>query len=292
MPPRRSPEPAQPQASSSTAVALASMPEDVRRDLLRAQAENIQTPQSLVQMKILPAGAGQFELSDTPGETFPRFKGVVLHAHPSNVLWDRKFGAELPQGDDLAKLPACSSNDGIRGVPREGFAHAGLNGARGDGVRTVECRTCPYNAWGSGAMLIPDKNPRGKAVTNNRRVYILLEGRDAPVELVLPPTSLAAFDEYSASLLNQGIPLLAVVTEFSQSRTGQGRITYAVVNVRNDGYLTAEQFAVVRDARQRYLTSIMPQAPITSAQAQQATAENNDNIPDGELEDEDDDLPF
>lgn len=290
MPARRSEAPSAQVADSppqepGTSLAL-SLPDDIRADLLRTQAAGIQTPIDLVELKMLAAGACQFELTDEPGRTFPIARGIILHAHPSNVLWHKKYGSLPNPNDEKDKLPRCSSNDGVYGVPLEGFAHAGLPvGVLGDGKRTVECATCPYNQWNSGNLLIADKNPKGKAVTNNRKVYIMLEDRDAPVVLTIPPTSIGGFDEYASSLLNKGIPLQAVVTEFSQTRvTGRGA-AYAQVHVKAVQDLNSEEFAVVMDKRKRYAASIFQ--PTVTLQAEARVTDTTD----AELA-EDEEIPF
>jgi hypothetical protein len=268
------------QEGAEESVSLA-LPADVRADLLRAQQDSIETPQALPRVSVMPAGAGLFEFEDT-NETTPTFRGVILGNHGRNVLWDHKYG-EAPED---VKLPACSSNDGKYGVPREGFAHAGLpDGQEGDGVLMVECRTCPYNQWGSGAALIPDKNPKGKAVTNQRSIYILLEEREFPVELVLPPTSIPGFDEYLTTLLNRRVPVQAVVTEFRQEVVRRGQYRVGTVRFSNQSTLDQEVFARVMEVRSQWMHQISPSSgPMTVAEPDgvESTAEVGD----------DDDIPF
>lgn len=295
MPARRSETPSAPVADPTpqapgTALAL-SLPDDIRAELLRAQAASIQTPIDLVELKMLAAGACQFELTDDPGRTFQVARGIILHAHPSNVLWHKKYGAPLNPNDEKDKLPRCASNDGVYGVPLEGFAHAGLpNGEVGDGRRTVECASCPYNQWNSGNLLIADKNPKGKAVTNNRKVYLMVEGRDAPVVFTIPPTSIGAFDEYASGLLNKGIPLQAVVTEFTQTRsTGRGA-AYALVFPRVVQDLNSEEFAIVMDKRRRYAASIFQPSVVGDATA--TVVDPSTESDETDAAQEDDDIPF
>lgn len=280
-------------ATQSTALALFQdtlSPEELA-DLLRTQKESITSNIALPQVKMLAAGACQFELSDDEGTTFPVFTGIILHMHSSNVLWDSKMEEQFPP-DDPRNFPACASSDGIVGIPRVGFAHAGLKGEVGDGVKTVQCKTCPYNQFRSGNMLIAEKNEKGKAVTNNRRVFIAMEGRSAPVELVLPPTSLRAFDEYCARLTNQNIPVQAVVTEFRQVKEGTGRNQYGVLSVKSLGLVTREQFEAAKQMRTEFWSSITPKSP-EELVAEMAKDPNAD-IPDAQVSgaDDDSDLPF
>lgn len=261
------------------------LPDDIRADLLRAQADSIQTPQTLPRVKIMGAGAGLYEFDDS-GETTQTFRGVILGNHPRHVLWDRAFGSE-PDARNPDGLPACSSLDGRIGTPRPGFAHAALQGRAATGAERIDCRQCPYNQWGSGALLIATQNPRGKAVTNQRSIYIVMEDRESPVELVLPPTSLSAFDEYLTLLLNRHLPVQAVVTEFSQVRQeGRGGNRYAKATFRMVSTLDQETFSTIMDKREQFWSSINPQTQAATAAVEEADAEV---VTGGDADDE---LPF
>lgn len=286
MPPRSTEVPAAPQETpSAPGMALSrEMPEDLRAELLRVQAASIHSPIDLVQVKMLSSGACQFEFSDKPGKVFPEFIGVILHAHPSNVLWDKPYGTAPDPNNPLSSLPACSSNDDIYGIPREGFAHEGLaHGEVGDGIKKVACVTCPYNQWGTGHKLVvtPNKSPRGKAVTNQRRIYIMLPDRDAPVVLVVPPTSVPAFDEFSNGLLDQTIPLQVIATKFSQHRAGPAHNPYAIVDFAAARDLDPEEFQAAMARRERYRTTLFPPQPVTATvvEAEVTAAAEDEEIP-------------
>jgi hypothetical protein len=269
------------ETSPSTALAI---PDDIRADLLRAQQDSIETPQALPRVKIMAAGAGLFEFEDT-SDTTRTFKGVVLANHPRNVCWDKKFGEQAATAEE--SLPACSSNDGRTGLPREGFAHAGLpSGVVGNGVRTVACRTCPYNQWNSGNMLISDKNPRGKACTNQRSVFVLVEDREAPVELVLPPTNISGFDEYLTTLLNRGIPVQAVVTDFRQEVVRMNGFLVGKALFSMDKNLTQDEFNIVLGKRLQYQTAMIPNLAVASL------PEESESFDDEYVRDTGEELPF
>jgi len=241
MPPRRS------DATPAPSTALA-LPQDMMDDLLRAQAEAITTPQRMPRVKIMPAAAGLFEFEDN-NDTARDFVGVVLHTHPRNSMWDHAYGSEVPEEE---KGPACQSNDGKFGTPRASFEHAGGEGP-------VACATCPYAQWESAGLLnLPNKNPRGKACSLGRSVYIAVEGRATPVEMSLPPTSVQSFDEYLASLLNQRIPVQAVVTKFKQRIDSKGSMRWAVLAPANEGTLSAEQFSDVMAKRETFMPQMTP----------------------------------
>jgi hypothetical protein len=189
------------------------VPDDVRADLLRSQAESIGTPQRLPQIRLMPAAAGLYEFKDT-NETPREFRGVILGSHARNVLWDGAYGDERPEAD---RGPACQSRDGKIGVPRAGFHHAALGtNAPAAGDEMIECASCPYNSFGSKRMISENGSPKGKAVTNQRSVYVAIEGRRSPMELVIVSTSIPPFDEYLNSLLQREIPVQSVVTLFKQ----------------------------------------------------------------------------
>lgn len=270
--------------TESNLPALAGLSDEVRADLLRAQRESVTTPQQLPKIKLMPGGVGLFEHSDT-NVTSPTITGVILNHHPRNVLWDKAFDDD--KSDVAAEnLPACSSNDGKFGVPRENFAHAGLpNGELGDGIKRVECRICPYNQWGSGQMLSARGNPKGKAVTNQRSVYLIVESHESPYELVLPPTSLAALDEYITSLTNRGVPIQAVVTEIRQivkGRPDNARVRWGVAQFKELGPLDNDAFVKVMQKRTEYSTTINPPPVVATVVAE----------PGIDMDDADDDLPF
>jgi hypothetical protein len=249
-----------------TALAL---PADVRADLLRSQVEEIGTNQPLPQVGVMPAGAGLFEFEDTH-ETTRDFEGVILGSHARNVLWDKAFGQNTVRADGKKEGPACQSRNGKQGIPREGFAHAALQRAgtatvAATGMEVIDCATCPYNQWGSVGTVRgrpgtkQDGTPgKGKDVTNQRSVYVMLAGRFAPVEVTLPPTSLKAYDEYVSTLSNQGIPVQAVVTKFTQSVVQMGQFRVGVVGFARGATLDNATFGQVLEMRQRFSSQIIP----------------------------------
>lgn len=288
MPRNRETEPVE--TSSSTALTL---PDDVLQDLLRAQRESIETPQLLPQIRVMQNGIGLFEFKDVAGETQPRFSGIVLNSHAKNVLWDHGFGDQVP---DNEKFPACSAPDGKYGTPREGFVHEAL-GRPANGTEMIECATCPYNKFGTGDKLIANRNRKGKAVTNQRSVYILVQGRESPLELVLPSTSMAALDEYQATLLNRRIPIQAVVTEFGQAVKTKGTLRWGIVTFRMERALTNDEFTEVMTARSQYWQSITPPEVMLSTTGLPGIpvedSETDEDIQDAEFEvDDHDDIPF
>lgn len=260
--------------------ALANLPDDVRADLLRAQAEQISTVQQLPRVKIMNGGAGLFEFSDT-NDTVREFEGVILNSHSRNILWDKEFGTQSENEEENA--PACVSADGRHGTPRPGFAHAALGGRAATGMERIDCTTCPYNQWDSKRLLFPGSTKKGKASTNQRAVYILMADREAPVELILPPTSLATYDEYLSTLVNRGIPVQTVVTTFKLERIEKNGFRWSAAKFELAEQLSGEAFNVVLEKRARYRNAIHPQdrAPQVEegAYTSDADAANAEDLP-------------
>lgn len=263
--------PQQQQPGSSLA-----LPDDLRADLLRAQTENLSIV-SLPSVKIMGQGAGLFEFKDT-GDTVREFTGVILNSHNRNVLWTKEYGTPAVRDED--KLPDCASPDGRYGIPKPGFAHAALNGDEARGNERISCATCPYNQWDSAKLI--NKRGKGKANTNQKAVYVLLENRELPVRLTLPPTSLKALDQYMLTLANQGVPVQTVATKFAQDRVTKGGFQVGVLTLTNVGTLDPQTFADVLARRAKYMHLITPIDPTREDVDFQRAAEGED----------DDDVPF
>lgn len=220
------------------------VPDDVRADLLRAQADAIVTPQPLPRARIMPAGVLMFEFSDAPEDTPREFSGIIIGSHPRHVLWDQPFEQGTP--DSEARIPACSSPDGVTGLARDGFEHRSASPNGGP----IACASCAYNQWGSVTLL--GRNGKGKACTNQRSVYVLIEGRTMPVELVLPPTSLGHYDEYLSGLLNRQTPVQAVITKFSQKRAIRDQLRWGEAQFAVERNLTAQEFNAALARRSQF----------------------------------------
>ena len=102
----------------------------------------------------LPAGGGTaFEVPSEDGEDTEMAKditGVILYNHPAFAYYAAAFA-----GGHAA--PDCSSIDGLNGV----------------GTPGGDCRTCPFNKFGSG-------DGQSKLCKNKRMLYILREGENIP----------------------------------------------------------------------------------------------------------------
>lgn len=252
MPVRRSTPEAEAPVSPSTALATVGLTPDAVAALLKEQRNQLAGQRRLPAIKVMPAGVGMFEFTDT-NDTVRTFEGVILHTHARNVLWDKAFGEGDASGDGNGPSPACASDDGVSGAVREGFVHVMRGPTPAPAGAMVACGGCRYNTFGSAAMF-PDKpgSGKGKACTNQRSVYVLVPDRAAPMELVLSPTSLRALDEYLTTLLNHGVPVVTVRTKFAQVKQERGTLKWSVVTFEKGAMLEPHELEAVLSARTEY----------------------------------------
>lgn len=269
-----------PQESQSTALEQFA-PADVLADLLRAQQESVSGDLELPRIKIVGAGVGMYEFPDE-GETVKEFEGVILGAHGRNVLWTKKMEPGVQRDDDEAR-PACSSADGKFGRPQEGFKHIMLNGEAATGNELISCADCKYNKFGSGNIFIPDKNKKGKAVTNQKTVYVYLPDRLLPFQLTLNTMSIPGYDEYVTKLLRRGIPTQAVTTVFRQVVKQSGSVKYAIATFVEGKPLAKDAFDDVMTMYKNYRDRIEPAPAAKKVEAKVAkddvTLEETDDVP-------------
>ena len=155
----------------------------------------------LDRIKIPAGGSTAFEIptgdSDEP-EMAKEITGVILFNHPAYAYYTDKYtGGSNP--------PDCSSFDGIHGT----------------GTPGGNCKSCPYNKFGSG-------DGKSKACKNRRILYILREGELFPVILNLPVGSSGAYKSYVKHLLTQRSSLSRVVTTISLKKAmSESNIAYS-----------------------------------------------------------------
>lgn len=184
----------------------------------------------------LPAGGGTaFELPSEDGEDTEMVKditGVILYNHPAFAYYAAAFA-----GGHAA--PDCSSIDGVNGI--------GLPGG--------DCRTCPYNKFGSG-------DGQSKLCKNKRMLYILREGELFPVVLSLPTGSLRAFTNYVKRQLTRGRKLSQIVTRVSLKKAASGAgIAYSQAVFTFERVLSQEEIealAGVTESCRAYAANFAP----------------------------------
>ena len=181
---------------------------------------------SFDKIKIPSAGSTVFEV---PGEeddtdTVKEFSAVILHHHTLNCYYKTKYtGGNNP--------PDCGSFDGIVG----------------EGDPGGECKSCPYNQFGSAPPEIAGgENGKGKACKNRRRIYVLREGEVFPLLLSLPTGSLKEFTKYIKKLLSKGKRANMVVTCFTLKKaTSSGGVVYSQAQFAVDRALTPEEQSLI-----------------------------------------------
>ena len=227
----------------------------------------------LAQISILHAGAESFRMPpDESGEegVIKNFRGVIIDKHRCNAYWEQAFsesGGGVP--------PNCSSLDAQIGV---------MNGGE-----TRECGSCPFNEFGSASNGEGEKS-KGKACKNMMRVTIMMDGHQLPQRLTLPPTSLKPADEYFSRLIDLGLPMRSVITEFSlvEGKSGEG-IRYSQIRLNNVDQISFERFKEIKGFWERHKEQIRGQEIKTEEYMTPETPEETET---SSPRDTDDDLPF
>lgn len=170
---------------------------------------------SLDKIKIPAGGGTAFEVpSDEEGESdmVKEITGVILYNYAVNSYYLEKYtGGSNP--------PDCGSFDG-----RVGYGNPG-----GD------CKSCPYNRFGSG-------DGKSKACKNRRMLYILQENELFPVVLSLPPGSVGSYSNYVKRLISKGLRPSGVVTRITlkKSTSGEG-INFSQAVFKNERVLAVSE---------------------------------------------------
>ena len=174
---------------------------------------------SFERIKIPSAGSTVFEMpGEDPNEpeAVKEFSAVILFHHPLFAYYRNKYtGGSNP--------PDCGSFDGVNG----------------EGDPGGECKSCPYNQFGTGEN-------GSKACKNRRRIFVLREGEIFPLLLSLPTGSLREFTRYLKRLLSKGKKSNYVVTKFSLKKaTNNSGLAYSQAQFAIDRNLTPEEQAVI-----------------------------------------------
>jgi hypothetical protein len=183
---------------------------------------------SFDKIKIPSAGSTVFEV---PGEeddtdTVKEFSAVILHNHTLNCYYKTKYtGGNNP--------PDCGSFDGIMG----------------EGDPGGECKSCPFNQFGSAPPDVAgEENGKGKACKNRRRIYVLRENEIFPLLLSLPTGSLKEFTKYIKKLLSKGKRANMVVTRFTLKKaTSSGGVVYSQAQFTVDRPLSPQEQPLIND---------------------------------------------
>ena len=146
------------------------------------------------------------------GELLQELEAVVLAHVPRRGLFAKD-----------QKPPVCSSLDGH--APTGGPVQIEL--LDGYPVTTgPTCAACPMNAWGSVAAWKDEDDNASKACTEKRLLGLLIKGRDIPVLLFVPPTSLRAWAQHTADMRLRKAALAGHYTRIRVEKEEAGERTW------------------------------------------------------------------
>lgn len=169
------------------------------------------TSPKLPKIKIASQG-GVFEI-EGQDDSVKTITGVILESHRMNSYYREAFAGG-------SNMPDCWSADGVR--PGGEFRESEL------------CATCPRNQFGSASK------GGGKACKNGRMVHILIGDDPIPYRMILPPTSIKAWDKYMLMLAGKKRPHASVLTTMSmvkqQNKDGISfySVEFALAELVND----------------------------------------------------------
>ena len=238
----------------------AAMPDEQVMELARtfnlemqATADSVQQYRlSDLEIEVMHAQA----LFKFPGDEQPseRFSGVLLAAQQRRAWYKEAY----KQGQKDA--PTCLSVDGRTGsLPRE--------------TRTVggqerpcfgDCGTCYFGQYES------DRNGgKGKDCAESRLLIIKTDGRELPMILRAPPTSIRSVEGYLTNLVNQKLPMRMVRTRFSLTHEGAAA-NYCLLSLTLDGDKQSAKLPIA-DAQQ--MVAMTQAAPFLSISQMRALPE-------------------
>lgn len=202
----------------------------------------------LPRIKVPRGGGMAYEISTPEGiVAAPEFWGVIIECHDQRSYW--KDPIETTGGHNP---PDCTSDDGLIGRGNPGG----------------NCASCPFNQWGSRALLRPqDGNCKGKACRQVTMVFIVQPGQMFPSLLSAPPTSIGLLHRYMMNLSTRCQVYYGVETKFGLQQQQFGGFTVAVINPSRSRSLTQSQEATVEQARASMM-ALFRQVTLTQADAE------------------------
>lgn len=158
---------------------------------------------------------------DPLGAAHQEINGVMIVKQTTRGFWVK---------NSKDKRPLCSSKNGKTGRPC----------INEDGTQDPDnvCATCEHNQWGS-AMDEAGTRMAGKACKEMRRIYLMTPETEYPVFVSLPPTSLAAWDDFISARLSCGISDLASEVILALTDGNSGGYSFSVIKPRNGAKLKA-----------------------------------------------------
>ena len=132
-----------------------------------------------------PSGGDQFELLQ--GEKASEFLAIPLATQNIRSLW---LDAYDPKKDDGTNLPACTSDNGIEGVPvdRKRFLDEVWSEVSDVLPPSIACESCPASQWVRAEREGEDDIP--PPCSARVHAWMMIDGAEHPVRLNIPPTSI------------------------------------------------------------------------------------------------------
>lgn len=185
------------------------------------EGEDIRSHAILDQVKVPTGGSLTWLVPSLDGDqACKELIGIIIHKQSARRLWDAK-----------GKPPSCQA---------DGDCTTGV------GTPGGECKTCPFNQFGS-AVGDDGKARGGKKCKEIRQLFVLLPGREMPVHIAAPPGSLKNVGMFFQDLtFKQKLPYWGVIVslglEAAQNDTGD---KYAKIKPQVVEILEKEQAAKI-----------------------------------------------
>lgn len=197
------------------------------------------TPFDLDRAKVPTGGATSWEVPDLDEGTksVKSIEGIIIHYTSPRGYW----AAGLDQGG-ASTPPDCFSPDGKIGI-----------GAPGG-----DCRTCPFNEFGSA------EKGNGKACKEKRMLFLLQPESYLPMVVQVPTMSLKPINQYFMRLAARGTPFYGVVTALSLEKAQQtgGGLPFSKIAPSMASRLTPEELAKVEETRNTLLPHLVEVATV------------------------------
>ena len=200
---------------------------------------------------------------DSLGNYYDEAVGVLLHKMMTRGFW----------GVKKSKIPVCSSLDCITGkvsLEETLFDYAkniffdlrdfefeevlAMKPEDANKILTCYCKGCPMNEWGT-AQGDEGDSKKGKACKEMRRLYLLRKDAIIPAKIVLPPTSINAWDDYLSERVNQRISDLSAMVNLRLAPKKDGSYTWSVVVPKLGPRQKPAEIVKAAQTRQRFVST-------------------------------------
>ena len=169
----------------------------------------------------VPTGGGTFwtyQSAEGP-QSSPSLQGIIALKHATKSRWDVDY-------DDATETtpPDCHSVDGITGIGSPGG----------------NCADCPFNQYESASK------GTGKACKDMADLFIITKDGIVPTAIQVPRTSLKPLKQYGITIMNAGLSIHDVLTEFTLHSEKKGGKDTAIIDFKSLGPIPDEMRAFVR----------------------------------------------